>query len=155
MVHLLQAIFSTTMTKLLLVDGSDLMGWRVSHLAPCEVEVVRATSFAEAERILREDPPEVAIFCLTPCHLEWRTLLGRCTSHQPVIPFLCCSAFEIDERFDGPLPCRPEDFFTKSIPLEDLRRLLNRLVEEARTNHPDRFSREKARCGVPADRRPA
>jgi DNA-binding NtrC family response regulator len=143
------------MTRLLFVDGSDLMGWLVARLIPRNVEIVRVGSFAEADRFLREQPPDAAIFNLTPRHLDWRTLIDRCVYHEPVIPFLCCTAIENDEEIDGPLPCRPEDYFTKSIPLEDLRRLLNRLVEEARTNRCDRFSREKARCGVPADRKPA
>ncbi|MFV2072266.1 MAG: hypothetical protein ACC742_06395 [Thermoanaerobaculales bacterium] len=143
------------MTRLLLVDGSDLMRWQVSHLVPYEVEVVRAASFAEADRFLREDPPDAAIFCLTPSRLDWRTLLGHCTDHQPVIPFLCCSALEIDEDIDGPLPCRPEDYFTKSISLKEFRQLLDHLVTEAQAKHTERFSREQARCGAPTDRRPA
>ena len=143
------------MTRLLFVDGSDLMGWLVARLIPRNVEIVRVDSFVEAARFLREQPPDAAIFNLTPRHLDWRTLIDRCLRHEPVIPYLCCTAIENDAELDGPLPCRPEDYFTKSIPLKDLRLLVNRLVEEARTNRHDRFSREQARCGVPADRRPA
>ncbi len=141
------------MTRLLLVDGSDLMGWLVAHLIPCDVEIVRAASFAEADRCLRDQPPEAAIFNLMPRHLEWRSLLDKCVHGQPVIPYLCCSAIDNDEERDGPLPCRPEDFFTKSIPQDELRKLLERLFAESRARERGRFSRRGERSGHPKDRR--
>lgn len=121
-----------TMTRLLLVDGSDLMGWLVARLIPGNVEIVRATSFGEADRCLRDKPPDVAIFNLTPRHLDWRVLLDRCSDRQPVIPFLCCSPFENDFERDGPLPCRQEDYFTKSISRDEFQKLLSRLCTESR-----------------------
>ena len=86
------------------------MGWLVAHLIPSDVEVIRAASFSEADRCLREQPPDAAIFNLMPRHLDWRTLLDRCVRGQRVVPYLCCSAIDNDEERDGPLPCRPEDF---------------------------------------------
>jgi len=140
------------MTRLLLVDGSDLMGWLVARLIPSNVEIVQAASFADAERFLRDQLPDIAIFNITPRHLNWRSLLDRCMCNDPVIPFLCCSAFEIDEERDGPLPCRPEDFFTKSIPQDGLRTLLERLCAESRARERGRFSGQGTRRGVPEDR---
>lgn len=140
------------MTRLLLVDGSDLMGWLVGRLIPCNVEIVRAGTFAEAERCLRTQPPDAAIFNITPRHLNWRVLLDRCVRHEPSIPFLCCSAFEHDEQNDGPLPCRPEDYFTKSIPQDGFRTLLERLCADSRIRERDRSSRKGTRRGGPEDR---
>jgi response regulator RpfG family c-di-GMP phosphodiesterase len=141
------------MTRLLLVDGSDLTGWLVAHLIPCSVEIVRAGSFAEADRFLCEEPPDAAIFNLTPRHLDWRALLSRCLHHEPVIPYLCCSAIENDEERDGPLPCRPEDYFTKSISQAEFRTLLERLCAESRARGRERFSGRGARRGAPEDRK--
>lgn len=140
------------MTRLLLVDGSDLMGWLVARLIPSNVEIVQAGTFAEAERCLRVQPPNAAIFNITPRHLDWRVLLDRCVHHEPSIPFLCCSAFENDDERDGPLPCRPEDYFTKSIPQEGFRALLERLCADSRTPECERFSRQGTRRGGPEDR---
>ena len=140
------------MTRLLLVDGSDLTGWLVEHLIPRSVEIVRAGSFAEADRFLCEEPPDAAIFNLTPRHLDWRALLDRCLHHEPVIPYLCCSVIENDEERDGPLPCRPEDYFTKSISQAEFRKLLERLCAESRALGRGRFSGRGARRGVPEDR---
>ena len=141
------------MTRLLLVDGSDLMGWLVAHLIPPEVEVIRATSFTEADRWLREKPPDAAIFNLMPRHLDWRTLLDRCVQGERIVPYLCCSAIDNDEERDGPLPCRPEDFFTKLIPQNELRNLLERLFAESRARERGRFSGRGKRSGHPQDRR--
>jgi DNA-binding NtrC family response regulator len=138
------------MTRLLLVDGSDLMEWIVAHLIPRNVEVVRVGSFAEADRLLRNQPPDAAIFNIAPRHLDWRALLERCLHHEPAIPFLCCSAIEPDEERDGRLPCRPEDHFTKSIPQDEFRELLTRLCAESRAR--GNLSRGAARSGVPEDR---
>ena len=140
------------MTRMLLVDGSDLTGWLVEHLIPCSVEIVQAGSFAEADRFLCEEPPDAAIFNLTPRHLDWRTLLDRCLSHEPVIPYLCCSVIENDEERDGPLPCRPEDYFTKSISQAEFRTLLERLCAESRARGRGRFTGQGARRGVREDR---
>jgi len=140
------------MTRLLLVDGSDLMGWLVEHLIPSNVNIVRATSFSQADQLLREQPPDVAVFNLTPRHLDWRFLLDRCIHHEPVIPFLCCTALENDEELDGPLPCRQEDYFTKSISQSEFRTLLGRLTLESRVQERGRFSENGERCGVPDDR---
>lgn len=141
------------MARLLLVDGSDLMGWLVAQLIPCEVEIIRAASFAEADRCLREQPPDAAIFNLMPRHLNWRTLLDRCVHSQGVVPYLCCSAIDNDEERDGPLPCRPEDFFTKSISQNDLRKLLEGLFSESRARQRGRFSGQGERAGGPEDRK--
>jgi len=141
------------MTRLLLVDGSDLMGWLVAHLIPSDVEVIRATSFTEADRCLREHPPDAAIFNLMPRHLDWRSLLDRCVRCETVVPYLCCSAIDNDEERDGPLPCRPEDFFTKSISQNDLRKLLERLFSESRAQSGGRFSGQGERTGGPGDRK--
>jgi hypothetical protein len=140
------------MTRLLLVDGSDLTSWLVARLIPRTMEIFRVGSFAEADRFLREQPPDAAIFNLTPRHLDWRALIDLCVFHEPVIPFLCCTVFENEEERDGPLPCRPEDYFTKSISQAEFRTLLERLCAESRARERGRFSGRGARRGVPEDR---
>jgi len=150
----LHSYFVWTMAKLLLVDGSNLMGWLVARLIPKNVEIVRARSFAEADELLRDDPPDTAIFNLAPRNLDWRALLDRCVHHEPSIPFLCCSAIDNDEERDGPLPCRQEDFFTKSIPQDGFRRLLESLCAESRTPATGSCSGHGARGEEPAGRAP-
>jgi len=140
------------MTRLLLVDGSDLMGWLVARLIPPRVKIVRVGSFAEADDELRAHPPDAAIFNLAPRHLDWRALIDRCVDHRPRIPFLCCTVFENDEVLDGPLPCRPQDYFTKSVSKDDFRALLERLCSESGAGEDDRNLVEGERRGAPEDR---
>jgi len=140
------------MTRLLLVDGSDLMGWLVARLIPQCVEIVRVGSFDEADSYLREQPPDAAIFNLSPRHLDWRALIDRCVYHRPAIPFLCCTVFENDEERDGPVPCRPKDYFTKSISKDDFRALLERLCAESGAGEDDQNTVTGERRRVPADR---
>lgn len=121
------------MTRLLVVDGSPLMAWLVGRVAPAGVEVEAATSFRDAARRLASDPPDAAIFNFSPCQLGWRELIDSCLQHRPRIPFLCSSALDSDEIDDDALPCRTDDHFAKPIPVEHLRRLVEDLVEEARS----------------------
>ena len=140
------------MTRLLLVDGSDLMSWLVARLIPRTMEIVRVGSFAEADRCLREQPPDAAIFNLSPRHLDWRALIDRCVFHEPAIPFLCCTAIENDEERDGPLPCRPEDYFTKSVSQEEFRARVKRLCAEFGAGENDCFSGPRKPGGVAEER---
>lgn len=140
------------MTRLLLVDGSDLMNWLVARLIPRGMEIVRVNSFAEAEQCLREQPPDAAIFNLSPRHLDWRVLIDRCVFHQPAIPFLCCTAIENDEERDGPLPCRPEDYFTKSVSQEEFRARVERLCAASGARAKDRISGQREPRGVAEER---
>jgi DNA-binding NarL/FixJ family response regulator len=126
-----------TMTRrLLIVDGSDLTAWLVAHAVPAGVEVVRAATFAQAVRILRDAPPDVAIFNLTPSHLDWRTLLETCDRHEPPVPFLCTSPLDEANASDSPLPCRPERFCPKSLLVPELRARIERLIEAATAAPP-------------------
>ena len=139
------------MTRLLLVDGSDLMGWLVARLIPSSMEIVRVGSFAEADRFLREQPPDAAIFNLTPRHLDWRALIDLCVYREPAIPFLCCTVLENEEERDGPLPCRPKDYFTTSISKEGLRELLERLCSESGVGEDNQISEKERSREVPED----
>jgi response regulator RpfG family c-di-GMP phosphodiesterase len=122
-------------TRLLVVDGSSLTAWLVAQVSPQDVDVVRAETFAQARRILVEDPPDAAIFNLTPWKLEWRALIERCGRGERRIPYLCTSAVD-DPASEGlELPCRPADYFPKSLPVRELRARVGRLVLAARRRH--------------------
>jgi DNA-binding response OmpR family regulator len=142
------------MARLLLVDGSDLMGWLVAYLSPADVEIVRVRTFAEAERCLSERPPDAAIINLMPRNLDWRSLLDKCFDRRRAIPVLCCSAMENDEERDGPLPCRPRDFFTKSIPQEEFRELLEGLLAKSSAREKRHFTHREAQILASDDGKP-
>lgn len=120
------------MTRLLVVDGSALTAWLVSRIAPCDVEVIRADSFAQAERILDENAPAAAIFNVTPSSEEWRGLIERCNQHVPPIPFLCTSALDEPELGELGIACRPADLVGKSLPVRLLREKVETLIARAR-----------------------
>ncbi|HOC43457.1 MAG TPA: response regulator [Thermoanaerobaculales bacterium] len=94
------------MPRVLVVDGSRLMAWLVQTLASDDVEVVQAGRLADAHALLVDDPPDAAIFNLTPWDLEWSRLIDLCHDHAPPIPFVLCSTLD-DELPAGLQLSRP------------------------------------------------
>lgn len=124
------------MTRVLVVDGSELMGWLVQHLVPRYVEVVRASTFNEATSLLADDPPGAAIFNLTPSNLNWDQLVEICCRHDPPVPFLFCSTMTPAEENEVKLPCMEEFVFNKPMRLSDLRLSLTELLAKVELPHP-------------------
>lgn len=118
------------MARLLIVDGSQLMAWLVSTVAPDEVTVERATSFGEAEAILRDDPPDAAILNITPSNLDWNLLSDLCRAHRPPIPVLCCTAVAEAAYGEPDLPCPTDRSLSKPFSVSDLRTRVERLIDE-------------------------
>jgi len=118
------------MVRLLIVDGSPLMAWLVSTLAQPEVKVERATSFKEAETILKENPPDAAILNITPAHLNWSLLGDLCRVHQPPIPFLCCNAVPAEADDDEFIAGPGDRILCKPFSVSDLRDSVDHLIEE-------------------------
>ena len=118
------------MVRLLIVDGSPLMAWLVSTVTPPGVQVERASSFTEAEIMLKEHPPDAAILNITPSHLNWSFLGDLCRVHQPPIPFLCCNAVPTDADDDAFVACPIEKHLIKPFSIKELRECVNHLIEE-------------------------
>lgn len=117
---------------MLVVDGSQLMGWLVDSLSPPSVDVCQITSFEEAKDLLLTDPPDAAIFNIGPSELPWSELHALCDTHRPRIPYLCCSAV-------GDIPadkldtyCADNRILIKPIPMMVLREEVLGLTDEAR-----------------------
>jgi len=118
-------------TRLLIVDGSPLSAWLVARVVPTDVQVATATTMRDAEKQLSDDPPDAVIFNLTPCRIGWRRLVELCLGHHPPIPFRCSSALEGSVLHGEGLPCRKEDHFVKTIPVNDLKRVIADLLADA------------------------
>ena len=118
--------------RVLVVDGSQLMGWLVDSLTPESVDVRQTTCFAEAKDLLITDSPDAAIFNIGPSDLPWGDLHAICDSHDPRIPYLCCSAVEDlpAEKLD--MYCADNRVLIKPIPMMELREHVLGLAEEAR-----------------------
>lgn len=136
------------MARLLVVDGSELLAWRVAKVAPPGVEIERATTFAEAEKLLAESPPDAALFNLAPCHSDWRRLLNECTGNGRLIPFLCIAALDHYELCRCAIPCRAEDLISETLPREEFGMKIAALIDESRQQDPPRF-RHLKESGLP------
>lgn len=138
---------------MLLVDGSQLMGWLVDSLTPPTVDVRQTTSFEEATDILRNDPPDAAIFNIGPSDLPWCELHTMCETHKPRIPYLCCSAVEDipADRFDT--YCADNRMLIKPIPMMVLRESVLGLIDESRQLQLEAEDRKSA-TDIAARKRP-
>jgi two-component SAPR family response regulator len=126
------------MARLLVVDGSQLMVRLVEMLVPNDVEVVQASRFADARTLLASDPPDAAIFNLTPWHLEWSRLVALCHEHTPPIPFVLCSTLDREVPDELDLPSPPLAVLSKPVQVAELRETLDRLLDVVSTQHVTR-----------------
>lgn len=110
------------MVRLLVVDRSELLAWRISRIVPPDVEVESVNTLAAARRRLRENPPDAAIFDLCRCHSDWEALFEACSSHDHPIPFLCVAEVDHFEACGRELPCRQEELISEGLPREELGR---------------------------------
>ncbi len=136
---LLCATFMGEVVRLLVVDGSELLTWMVSRIAPLGVEVERASSFSQAEKILSNNPPDAAIFNLSPCIPIWRNLIEACVQSVPIIPFLCTAAIDEESAYCSGVPCRQGDFISLDMTPIEFSQAVSFLIEEARCDRPKRF----------------
>jgi hypothetical protein len=120
------------MPRVLVVDGSHLMVWLVQTLVPDGVEVVQARRFADAQSLLTSDPPDAAIFNLTPSTLEWSRLISLCHEHTPPIPFVLCTTLDGELPSELHLPGPPLAVVRKPARISDLRATLSDLLREVR-----------------------
>jgi DNA-binding NtrC family response regulator len=118
------------MPRVLVVDGSHLMVWLVQTLVPDDVEVVQAGRFADAQSLLASDPPDAAIFNLTPSTLEWSQLIALCHEHTPPIPYVLCTTLDGELPAELQLPSPPLAIVRKPARISDLRATLSELLRE-------------------------
>lgn len=116
-------------TRVLVVDGSTLMGWLVKSLSSSAIDIVCARSFDDARRHLQAHPPNAAIFNITPSELPWHELRDLCRCHEPAIPFLCFSA--VEETGKKVAVCDGAELLYKPIPTSELRNRVDDLVASA------------------------
>ena len=120
------------MPRVLVVDGSHLMVWLVQTLVPDDVQVVQAARFADAQAMLSSDPPDAAIFSLTPSTVEWSRLISLCHQHSPPIPFVLCTTLDGELPDELRLPYPPLAVIRKPARISDLRAILSNLLREVK-----------------------
>jgi hypothetical protein len=115
--------------RLLVVDPSGILAWLVEHAVSPAVEVEAVTSLEEAERVVRERPPEGAVVSMSHAELPWARFQHLCASSHPPIPVLyesCVFACARDAGID------PDDgvamFLRKPVPFATLHAALVELL---------------------------
>jgi hypothetical protein len=120
-----------TKIRILVVDGSRLTPWLVRSLTPPRVLVEHASSFSEAMSVLSIDPPDGAVFNITPADVPWRALAEACRRRRPPIPFLWCASLP-REHLEDALEVEPDEpFLARPIAVAELRRELESLLQRA------------------------
>lgn len=124
-----------------MLDSSQILPYLVRHETPAEVEVEVVRSLDEAERVVREQPPDAAVVSLPPAHLPWRSFQHLCASRRPPVPVLyesCVHTCAADAGLD------PADGYAAFLPKPahpaELRGALAELVATARRAGRDRPS---------------
>jgi hypothetical protein len=74
--------------RLLVLDHSGILPWLVEHAAPPGVDVEAVTSLQQAERALRDHPPDAAVVSVPHGTLPWREFQHLCATLQPPVPVL-------------------------------------------------------------------
>lgn len=74
--------------RLLVLDGSRVVGHLVRRFVPDDVEVECVDSFDSAIEQLLHHTPDAVIVDVTPTALPWDRIQDICERHQPPIPVL-------------------------------------------------------------------
>lgn len=74
--------------RVLVVDPSRLLPWIVRHELGEDAEIVAVRTFEDAERAVRERPPDAAVVSLPPAHLPWQKFQHLCATRVPPVPVL-------------------------------------------------------------------
>jgi DNA-binding NtrC family response regulator len=80
-----------TTVRLLVLDNSGILPWLVAHAAPAGVEVEAVSSLDEAERRVREQPPDGAVVSMPHSQLPWAGFQHLCATRRPPVPVLYTS----------------------------------------------------------------
>ncbi len=115
--------------RVLVLDHSGILPWIIEHAAETHAEVEAVTSLEEAERAVRERPPDAAVVSLTHAELPWGRFQHLCASQEPPVPVLWESCFHDGPRQAG---IDPADgiamFLAKPVPRAVLHRALGELL---------------------------
>ena len=80
--------------RVLVVDYSGILPWRVERAAPPEIRVEAVTTFEEATRRVREQPPNAAVVSVPTARLPWLEFQRLCAGLHPPVPVLYESCLE-------------------------------------------------------------
>ena len=116
-----------TVLRLLVLDPSGILAWLVEHAAPVGVDVEGVTTLQEAERVVREQPPDAAVVSVPPGALPWRQFQHLCAIHRVPVLYESCV-----HRNAGDVGIDPADgtalFLGKPAPRGALRDALEQLL---------------------------
>ena len=91
--------------RLLVLDGSRVVGHLVRRFVPADVEVDCVDSFDLAIEQLLNHAPDAVIVDVTPAALPWHRVQDICHDHKPPIPVLyeSCTCSSPEEAGIGDL----------------------------------------------------
>lgn len=118
--------------RVLVLDYSGILPWILAHAGGAGDEVEAVVSLEEAERAVRERPPDAAVVSMTPAELPWGRFQHLCAAQDPPVPVLWESCVHAGPREAG---IDPDDgialFLPKPVPRAELQRALRELMARA------------------------
>lgn len=125
--------------RLLVVDSSGILPWRVRHALGERHEVIATGCLEEAEQLTHSRHPDAAVVSVAHASLPWSSFHDLCTAANPPIPVLYESclpgglaALGIVEGTSGSSDVA---LLTKPASQCDLAKALERLLTEAARMH--------------------
>jgi DNA-binding NtrC family response regulator len=119
--------------RLLVVDASGILPWRVRHTLGDAHELVPAATLEEAARDLAAARPDAAVVDVPHASLPWRDFHARCARAAPAVPVLYASCLPGGLAALGLAPDDPTaSFVAKPATPAELARALGRLLADAR-----------------------
>jgi len=80
--------------RLLIVDRSGILPWRVGRAAPLGTSIQAASSLKEAARRVCDDPPDAVVVSVPRARLPWAQFQCLCAGRRPPVPVLYESCLE-------------------------------------------------------------
>jgi hypothetical protein len=87
--------------RVLVLDQSGILPWLVEHASTPGTVVQAVRSVEEAERAVRERPPDAAVVSMPHAQLPWARFQHLCAVQQPPVPVLYESCIHRSVRDAG------------------------------------------------------
>ncbi len=117
-------------SRILVVDDEKAIRTSLEQgLSAPEREVMTAGSGREALQLLRKTKPDLALLDIKLPDADGVDLLRRFRRHRPDLPVIMVTAYGDTELVVSAMKAGAENYLTKPFDLEQLRRLVNGLVE--------------------------
>jgi DNA-binding response OmpR family regulator len=118
-----------TPARLLIVEDDTEIAFMLATALPAlGYEVQLAESLAQARHCLRDDTVDLVLVDWLLPDGSGEDVCAAARAMRGTVPIVVMTGLQ-DDRIEAIMECKPDAFFTKPFPLDDLSQALQRLVE--------------------------